>query len=275
LIGRPRRVTSTNVNEGSMTDTAAAPQARGDKIHFPEPLTRATIIRRPNRFIIDVDVEGTAVSCHCPTTGRIGNLVLDGLPCLLSRSQSSTRKTPYTVEAVSVDPAGTAEPAWIGINQTAANRYVEHALSSGLLPQIVTAKTVQREKFLGRSRLDFLVNRDTYVEVKTPLDNLQVTLGDHIHTRARPPLAATDRLVKHIAELGRSLDAHERAILLVCFLYDNPGFQVQKSSHHSEVKAQVAQAVKRGVEIWQVNFELDQTGVRVRHHYELTPQFLD
>lgn len=33
--------------------------------------------------------------------------------------------------------------------------------------------------------------------------------------------------------------------------------------------------MKRGVEIWQVNFELDQTGVRVRHHYELTPQFLD
>lgn len=54
--------------------------------------------------------------------------------------------------------------------------------------------------------------------MKTPLDNLQVALGDHINTRARPPLAATDRLVKHIAKLGRSLDAHERAILLVCFL---------------------------------------------------------
>ncbi len=30
------------------------------------------------------------VGCHCPTTGRIGNLILDGLPCLLSRSHSST-----------------------------------------------------------------------------------------------------------------------------------------------------------------------------------------
>ncbi|WP_205523127.1 DNA/RNA nuclease SfsA [Streptomyces sp. RLB3-17] len=262
------------MNEGSMTDTAAALEARGDKIYFPEPLTQATIIRRPNRFVIDVDVEGTAVACHCPTTGRIGNLVLDGLPCLLSRSHSSTRKTPYTVEAVCVDPPGTPQPAWIGINQTAANRYVEQALISGLLPQIVTAETVQREQFLGQSRLDFLVNDDTYVEVKTPLDNLQVLLGDHIHTRPRPPLTATDRLIRHIGELGRSLEAHERAILLVCFLYDNPGFQVQKSSHHSEIKAQVTRAVKRGIEIWQVNFELDQTGVRVSRHYELTPQFL-
>ncbi|MFD4600860.1 DNA/RNA nuclease SfsA [Streptomyces sp. NPDC058464] len=258
-----------------MADTAAAlGEAREDKIYFPEPLTPAAVIRRPNRFIIDVDIEGKSVACHCPTTGRIGNLVVDGLPCLLSRSHSSTRKTSYTVEALSVDPPGTPRPAWIGINQTAANRYVEQALRSGLLPRIVTAESVRREVRLGASRLDFLVNNDTYVEVKTPLDNLQVTLGEHIRTRPRPPLAATDRLVKHIGELGRSLEAHERAILLICFLYDNPGFRVQQSSHHADVEAKVAQAVNRGVEIWQINFELDHSGVRVSRQHELTPQFL-
>ncbi|MET7621906.1 DNA/RNA nuclease SfsA [Streptomyces sp. NPDC005408] len=55
--------------------------------------------------------------------------------------------------------------------------------------------------------------------------------------------------MKHIGELGRSLEAHERAVLLVCFLYDNPGFQVHPGSHHEEVQAQVAHAVQRGVEI--------------------------
>ncbi|QIY68487.2 DNA/RNA nuclease SfsA [Streptomyces sp. RLB1-33] len=151
-----------------MTDTAAALITRGDQICFPEPLTRARVVRRPNRFIIDADIAGTETSCHCPTTGRIGNLVLDGLPCLLSRSHNPARKTPYTVEAVSVDAPGTRKPAWIGINQTAANRYVEQALTNNLLPEIVTAHSVQREKTLGRSRLDFLVNDATYVEVKTP-----------------------------------------------------------------------------------------------------------
>ncbi|MGX1560990.1 hypothetical protein [Streptomyces sp. NPDC055506] len=90
-----------------------------------------------------------------PTTGRIGEPA--------SRSNRSTRKILYTVEAVSVDPSGARQPLWIGINQTAANRYVETALGSGLLPQIVTAKSVRRETFLGQSRLDFLVNADTYV----------------------------------------------------------------------------------------------------------------
>jgi sugar fermentation stimulation protein A len=217
---------------------------------------------------------GPIVGCHCPTTGRIGNLVLDGLSCLLSRSQNTARKTPHTVEAISVDPPEVGAPTWIGINQNAANRYVELALTHRLLPQIVTAESVRREQqLLGQSRLDFLVNDNTYIEVKTPLENLQVILGNHIRTRPQTPLASTDRLVKHIGELGRSLKAHERAVLLVCFLYDNPGFQVLHSAKHREVKAQVTTALRQGVEIWQVNFQLDETGVRVLHHHELTQQF--
>ncbi|MER6959513.1 DNA/RNA nuclease SfsA [Streptomyces sp. NPDC000618] len=254
-------------------NTPAALTTRGDTIVFPKPLIRARIVRRPNRFIIDADLDGAEVACHCPTTGRIGNLVLDGLDCLLSPSHNPARKTPYTVEAVSVDAPGTARPAWIGINQNAANRYVEQALVHHLLPDIVTAHSVLREQTLGASRLDFLVD-DTYVEVKTPLDHLQVTLGEHVRTRPRPPLASTDRLVKHIGELGHSLKSHQRAVLLVCFLYDNPGFRVQASSHHDEVHSTVAQAVRDGVEIWQVNFRLNASGVRVARYCDLTSQFL-
>jgi sugar fermentation stimulation protein A len=111
--------------------------------------------------------------------------------------------------------------------------------------------------------------------VKTPLENLQVTVGDHVQTRPQTPLTSTDRLVKHIGELGRSLAAHERAILLICFLYKNPGFQVLKSTRHDQVKAQVITALQLGVEIWQANFRLDTTGVRVLRQHELTPQFLE
>ena len=124
-------------------------QVRGDKIYFAEPLAMGIVVRRPNRFIIDVEVDGAVMGCHSPTTGRIGNLVLDGLPCLLSRSHSATRKTPYTVEAISVDLPGSAEIAWIGINQNAANRYVEHALRHRLLPGIVTTETLLRERCSG------------------------------------------------------------------------------------------------------------------------------
>lgn len=252
--------------------TIAGLQVRNNKICFSEPLTRAVIVARRNRFVIDVEIGDVVVACHCPTTGRIGNLVLDGLACLLSQSTSSTRATPYTVEAISVDPPDTPAPTWIGIDQNAANRFVECALHHGLLPGIVAAHTVRREQVLGASRLDFLVNDDTYVEVKSPLQNLQVPLGDHVRTRPHTAFDSTDRMVKHLGELGRSLAAHQRAVLLLCFLYDNPGFKVLPSSHPGTVKRLVTQAIRRGVEIWQVNFEIDDAGVRVLRYYRLDPQ---
>jgi len=237
------------------------PRSVGGEIRFAEPLELATIVRRPNRFIIEVDIAGSVARCHCPTTGRIGNLVLDGLPCLISRSSNPHRKTANTVEAISVDDPK-KKRAWIGINQGAVNRYVESALVGDLFPDLVTATAVERERGLGLSRLDFLVNGDSYIEVKTPLEPLQVSLGAHVRTRTVPPLAATDRLVRHITELGSSLGQHRRAVMLVCFLYDNPGFLFRPSSHHDDVKAHIEEAVRRGVEIWQANFALTPTGVR-------------
>ena len=54
------------------------------------------------------------VTCHGPTTGRIGNIDISGIPCLLSKSDNPKRKTPYTVEAVSLDLPESKEKSWIG-----------------------------------------------------------------------------------------------------------------------------------------------------------------
>lgn len=57
----------------------------GDRMMFGRPLTRPRILRRPNRFIMEVDLgEGQTTLAHCPSTGSIGGISLDGLPCLLS-----------------------------------------------------------------------------------------------------------------------------------------------------------------------------------------------
>lgn len=241
------------------------------KIVFDQPLEVGRIVRRPNRFIIDVDLDGSVVACHCPTTGRIGNLVLNDLPCLLSRADpASKRVTTHTVEAISVDPPRWCRPAWIGINQNAANRFVELALTHDLLPDLIHADTVQREQQLGPSRLDFLVNGNIYIEVKTPLDHLQVIPAPHVATRTIKLLDATGRMVKHIGSLADSLTANQRAVMLMCFLYDNPGFQVTRSAHHDEVRRHVNDALRRGVELWQTNFRLTPTHATVSTHHPIS-----
>lgn len=151
-----------------------------------------------------------------------------------------------------------------------ANRYVEHYLANGGFSEMVgLPKNVLREKFLGVSKLDFLVG-DTYLEVKTPLQHLQIDIPSYVKTKKVTPFSSTDRMVKHINELTGSLQSHQRAILLTVFLYDNPGFQViERSTNYEVVKKTVNQSVSLGVEIWQANFKITPQDVTLERYFRI------
>ena len=55
---------------------------------------------------MNVLVNGELEKCHCPSTGRIGNLRFEDIPCLLSEGKNPDRKTKYTVEAFSLILSG-------------------------------------------------------------------------------------------------------------------------------------------------------------------------
>ena len=239
-------------------------------ILFEVPLVEGIIQKRKSQFTMLVEIDGNICSCHSPTTGRVGNIELGGRPCLLSKSNNPNRKTPYSVEAVSLNRPEDTEKSWIGINQNAANRYVEHYLKNdGFVDMVGTGLDVRREVFLGESKLDFLAG-DTYIEVKTPLQHLQISIPDHVKTKKVTPFSSTDRFVRHITELADSLQNHQRAILLTCFIYDNPHFEViERSTNYAEVSATVEQAKKKGVEMWQVNFKITPDYVRLDKNFKL------
>lgn len=235
---------------------------------FESPLIEAVIQKRKNRFIFEVEIDGVITDCHCPTTGRIGTIILQDIPCLLSKSNDISRKTLYTVEAISLDIPSEKNKSWIGINQIAANKYIEHFLKTEQFSKMVEKATIiKREQKLGNSKLDFLVD-NTYIEVKTPLQNLQIPIGEHIKTKKATEFDSTDRLIKHINELVESLTENERAILLTCFLYDNPGFKPSGSRRKEFVKEQVENCLKKGLEIWQVNLRITSTEVSIIRYFK-------
>lgn len=244
-----------------------------DAYAFHPSLVEGLIEKRKSQFTMLVNFEGTVYSCHCPTTGRVGNIDLSGRPCLLSRSDDPTRKTAFTVEAISLNRPEDTAKIWIGINQNAANRYVEHYLvNDGFADMVGQGNEVHREQFLGISKLDFLVG-NTYLEVKTPLQHLQLNIPDYVKTKKATPFSSTGRMTKHIAELAGSLKEHERAILLTCFIYDNPGFQiVEHSTNYDEVKRIVDNSVSKGVETWQANFKLTPEGVTLEKYFPIQIQ---
>ena len=243
------------------------------KYKFKESLIEGLIKARPNRFLMDVELEGKIIRCHCPTTGRIGNLVFENVPCLLLRVENSKRKTPYSVEAISLDSAGKKIKSWIGINQTKMNRYVEFFLNQNQFSKMVSGDEIQREKPLGNSRIDFLVkeqkaNRETYLEVKMPLITLPIKQNNVLRTHSK--FDSFDRLIKHFTDLANFLKKNNRAIVLLCYMYDAKAFQrpVRDDTNSKILKAaQNAQA--KGLENWQANFRITPKYVELLNYFEL------
>ncbi|WP_138756376.1 DNA/RNA nuclease SfsA [Paenibacillus sinopodophylli] len=241
---------------------------------FTTPLIEGVIQKKKNRFIMIVEIDGILHDCHCPTTGNIGNIVFRNIPCLVSTSNDPKRKTKFTIEAISVDLPRETSKAWIGINQNAANRYVEHFLTNGQLQRMVgNFQSLVRETTIGNSKLDFRVD-NTYIEVKTPLTQLQVEIKDHIEVKKNSEFNSFERFIKHIGELGSSLSDNDRAIMIVCLIYENPGFKVGMANKQSnQIMHLIQDSIKNGFEIWQVNFKITPTEVSLSEYTNITTQF--
>ena len=236
-----------------------------DVFRFPEPLEEGVILSRPNRFIMIVRAGSKTLRCHCPTTGRLGDLRLSGLPCLYSTAKSKTRKTGYTVEAISTSPG---RRSWVGINQTAANRYFEFFLRGGHLQRLAKGE-VQREVRLGQSRIDFLVG-NTYVEVKTPLITLPAGRGAPRVRRSK--FDSFDRLIRHMEELRGSLSQGKKAKIVLCYLYDAKPFRPPPpDGSNSKILQAAREAEEAGVERWQVNLRVTKEGVSLVRYFRSRP----
>ena len=241
---------------------------------FDEELTEGIIKERKGQFILFVEVKDKEYRCHCPTTGGVGGVILKNIPCLMSRSKNPKRTTEFTVEAISLDKPGVKNKKWIGINQVKANRYVEYFLKEGKFDKMFKKVTdIKREQTLGNSKLDFLVNNDCYMEVKSPLHNLNIKIPSYIQTRKKNILYAGNRLVKHMLELGESLKKSQRAIMLITFQYKSEIFGKKEKretvQNYKKIEDAVDKIKKLGVESWQVNLSIDKKGVSFLDHFKI------
>jgi sugar fermentation stimulation protein A len=239
------------------------------KLLFPCRLEEGLIKARPNRFIMEVELDGAIVKCHCPSTGRIGSIGFEDVPCLLSKGGEG-RKTPFTVEALSLDPPDCRKKSWIGINQTRANDYVAFFLRGGALKKMLPDQgDFRREVKLGDSRIDFLVNGRDYLEVKMPLKDIPCE-GHPNYTGRNDTPVDFERMVKHFGDVGNSIEDGSRAIFLLCYVYDAPSFKVPPPDVRDErIVSAARQAAAKGVEHWQANFTIDPEGVSLSKYFKL------
>ena len=148
---------------------------------FKEPLIRATLLKRNTQFTATVSLNGKEMTVHVPNTGRIGDVNIKNIPCLLSYHKDKKRKYKYDIEAVLLSD----DDNWVGINQILSNKIVEFFLENNKLSEMIdSSEQIQREVKLGKSKLDFKVG-NVYIEVKTPLIIVNVKYGKNIKTKKK------------------------------------------------------------------------------------------
>lgn len=223
-------------------------------VPHPRPLVQARIVNRPNRFIVWAELDGQVVKCHCPVSGRIGGLTLDGLQCLLSGPHEG-RGTAYTVEAIALEPEISPTFQWIGVNQTRCNAVVEELLKANALAAgfpVANPSEVRREKALGASRIDFLVKGQTFIEVKMPLLVVHAVTPDTVPVKVFPPGNPSERLPKQMRDMTAAIATGMRGAMVVVFQYSNTkGTTLEEQVHSNIFPDEALQAAKAaGLEQW-------------------------
>ena len=162
---------------------------------------KAIFLKRPNRFIAEVEIQGKRETVHVKNTGRCKELLIPGAEVILEKSENPNRKTKY--DLICVNKQGRL----INMDSQIPNRAAEEWIKEGgLFPEEVT---IRPEKKYGNSRFDLYVEspvRRAFVEVKG------VTLEED--NVVRFPDAPTVRGIKHIEELIHCMEEGYEAYLL-------------------------------------------------------------
>ena len=223
-------------------------------IQWPK-LIRGTLVKRYNRFLADVRLEGgRLVTAHCPNTGSMRGCAEPGRPVYLSLSDNPTRKYPYTWELIQMPDS------LVGVNTNTPNRLVFGSISARMVPALAGYTTVKREVAVAKgARIDIALEDASavrcYVEVKncTLVENGVALFPD----------APTERGRRHLVELARlAADGYRCAMFYLIQRMDAERFS-PAADIDPKYSRQLAAARAGGVEIFAYDVNIDLAGIRL------------
>ena len=219
------------------------------------PITEAVLLNRYKRFLSDVKLGGETILAHVPNTGAMTSCWEPGWKCAITKSESLTRKIPYTLELT------WNGETWIGVNTANANKLAKEWLQSGMLPELYGYKTVVPEKKIGDSRIDFYLENHPflpacYVEVKN------VTLKkDGV---AQFPDAKSERGQKHLNELMELKRQGFRSVMLYVVQREDVGLFRPAESIDPVYSRLLIEAHAAGVEILVYQCKISLEGLELK-----------
>ena len=204
-------------------------------IHY-ENTVSGLFLRRINRFVAEVMIDGKTEQVHVKNTGRLKELLLPEARVTLQKSNNPKRKTAY--DLISVYKEGLQ---WVNIDSFAPNMLMKDYLISG------NYDLVKPEYSYGDSRFDFYMERQgerylTEVKGCTLAADRQRGIGLF-------PDAPTERGVKHLQELADA--AGKGYHCQIAFVIQMNGIHrvLPNNDTHPRFGQALARAVEAGVEV--------------------------
>ena len=183
---------------------------------FTSTLIKGKLIKRYKRFFIDIKVNNSTLTAHCPNTGSMMGLLDEGNETWISKNNDPKRKLKYTLEIIK------SRNKLVGVNTHRANRIVEHGLNNKLFEEFKLVKKIKPEfKFSNDTRFDFLCDKNI-IEVK----NVTLLRKKEL---AEFPDAITSRGSKHLLQLIKSLEkGYKPYVLFLTQIQDINSFKIAK-----------------------------------------------
>ena len=183
---------------------------------FTNTLIKGKLIKRYKRFFIDIKVNNSTLTAHCPNTGSMMGLLDEGNETWISKNNDPKRKLKYTLEIIK------SKNKLVGVNTHRANRIVEHGLRNKLFDEFKSVKLIKPEfKFSNDTRFDFLCDKNI-IEVK----NVTLLRKKEL---AEFPDAITSRGSKHLLQLIKSLEkGYKPYVLFLTQIQDINSFKIAK-----------------------------------------------
>lgn len=198
-----------------------------------ENIREAVFLRRLNRFVAEVEIDGRQERVHVKNTGRCRELLIPGSQIWLTKPGTPGRKTEYDLVGVRKDNG-----LLFNIDSQAPNKVVAEWLAEQ------NYEVVKPEFTYGDSRIDFYMERE---DIRCLMEVKGCTL--EIDGVGYFPDAPTERGVKHIRELIRAREEGYEAALAFVIQMDGITEVRPNVATHPAFGEAMEDARKAGVQI--------------------------
>lgn len=196
---------------------------------LPSGLVAARVVRRLNRFAVEVELRSGRAPVHLPNSGRVQELLAPGTPALLAPRPGPGRKTAFDLLLVRLGRT------WVSADARLPNALVREALAAGKIEPLRGYEGMRAEVRVGASRVDFMLGHG---ERRCLLETKSVTLVEK--GTALFPDAPTARGTRHLRELMQA--KAEGLAAAVLFVVQRP--DARRFRPHEEADPTFAQTLQ-------------------------------